>query len=320
MTKKIVFTVCCFGVCFCSAYSQKYVPPENTTLVMIGQDQANIEEYISAVGSVPAGCMFYTSIQRLEGLDAPHDAGAGIGYADYFVRAYPDMVIQLGLYMVDALDDINQGRYDEHIDMLGAWIAGTQRPVYLRIGYEFDGPHNHYDPQAYQTAFRRIVDRFKENNISNVAYVWHSYAAYSPRPVQSWYPGDAYVDWVGISYFNSTSGYTEAVIAYAKSRGKPLMLAEATPAGIGVRYGTEAVRRWFEPVFTFIKKHDVRAFCYINCDWDAMPMWKDMHWKDSRVQANPIVQDAWDDEIRKPRYIHSSASLYALLGYSKKNQ
>lgn len=46
---------------------------------------------------------------------------------------------------------------------------------YIRIGYEFDNPENHYDPENYKLAFRRIVDRFKDVNLTNVAFVWHSY-------------------------------------------------------------------------------------------------------------------------------------------------
>jgi hypothetical protein len=32
--------------------------------------------------------------------------------------------------------------------------------------------------------------------------------------------------------------------------------------------------QWFGPVLSFINRHDVRLWSYINCDWDAFPMWQ----------------------------------------------
>ena len=34
------------------------------------------------------------------------------------------------------------------------------------------------------------------------------------------------------------------------------------------------VNKWFSPVLSFINRHDVRVWSYINCDWDSFPMWQ----------------------------------------------
>ena len=53
--------------------------------------------------------------------------------------------------------------------------------VFLRIGYEFDGPHNHYDPQDYKKAYIYLADKINEEGVTNAVFVWHSYASATER-------------------------------------------------------------------------------------------------------------------------------------------
>lgn len=90
---------------------------------------------------------------------------------------------------------------DEDIRKLGDWIKSKRVPVYLRIGYEFDFTYNNYDPNLYIQTFRKIVQIFREKNVSNCAFVWQSAAYRRERSFKDWYPGDEYVDWIGSSWF-----------------------------------------------------------------------------------------------------------------------
>lgn len=299
------------------AASAKLVPPEDRVLLFIGQNRDSIDDYVEDVGKTPAGFMFYTSIQELDGLDDPADHGAGITHAAHTLENYPDAALQMGLYMVGALKGVNSGRYNKNIDRLADWIKRTNRPVYLRIGYEFDLPDNDYEPAAYAAAFRRIVNRFRKAKVENVAFVWHSYAAAFPGlTVESWYPGDNYVDWFAISYFDQSRERMQPMVTMAQERGKPLMIAEATPKGIGVRNGERAWRAWFQHLFKFIEENQVAALSYINTDWDSQPMWKGQNWGNSRVQDNPVTLQNWLTEISKPQYIHLSDTLYEDLNFN----
>ena len=51
----------------------KFVPPDGQVLFITGQGQGTNEalDYIRATGQVPAGFMFYTSVQDTSGLDKP---------------------------------------------------------------------------------------------------------------------------------------------------------------------------------------------------------------------------------------------------------
>jgi hypothetical protein len=295
-----------------------FVPPEGKVLLIIGQDKQTIDDYVKDLGRVPAGLMGYTSVQRAEGIYEEIDHGGGIQHLQYEVEKYPDTVMQVGLYMVDVLDEIIKGVYDENIEKIGNWIITSKRPVYLRIGYEFDGPHNQYDPGLYVKAYRYIVDKFNDMQIKNIAYVWHSYANHTDIPVTEWYPGDEYVDWIGLSYFNSEQSFIEGIAQLARQKNKPLMIAEAAPFGIDVRYTKEVLKKWYGPFFKFIQDNGVKAISYINCDWESLPMWKGQGWKDSRVQINPDVKQSWLSETSKNKYIKSSVKLFNILGLEKR--
>ena len=136
----------------------KFEPPEGKILLIVGQDDKTLDTFASEVGQKPGGIMMYTSIQTMEGLDSvSKDYGSGTYFTDEMLKKYPDAVLQIGLYMVDALEDTYSGKYDSNIEKLGHWSKQAQTPVFLRIGYECDGAHNHYDPAQYKKAFTYLV-------------------------------------------------------------------------------------------------------------------------------------------------------------------
>lgn len=74
-------------------------------------------------------------------------------------------------------------------------------PVFLRFGAEMNIWDNRADPAQFQQAFRMVADIF-HSQAPNAAMVW------SVNSVSSWdiemndyYPGDEYVDWVGVSLY-----------------------------------------------------------------------------------------------------------------------
>lgn len=300
----------------------RFVPPEGQVLVMIGQDTNAIDTYMASNGIAPGGVMLYTSIQNIEGLTNRVSLGGGAQYGQYLVNKYTNSVLQIGLYMVGVLENVLDGAYDDHIATLGQWMMNTHRPVYLRIGYEFDADWTDYDPAQYVEAFHYLVDHFRTQGVSNVAYVWHSYAAAARYDLMEWYPGDEYVDWVGASLFASPLSANRPhlvnVAELARTLKKPFMLAEASPHGLSATNGATSWGQWFDPVFEFIRDYDVRAFCYINCNWDASDMWQfnTLGWHDARVQQDAVVQSLWKQKMAHTNFLHGSTNLFHTLGYS----
>jgi len=309
----LVIAFCFISKAFCEP--NKFAPPAGKTLVFAGQNDDSFDDYVRTTGAAPAGCMIYTSVQEAGGLLEPSDYGAGVSSGKYLLDKYPNTAVQIGLYMVDALEGVISGQYDDNIDKIGSFIKESKRPVYLRIGYEFDGPHNHYDPGKYIAAYRHIADRLKNKGADNIAYVWHSYASFPRVNYMNWYPGDEYVDWFGISFFAQHESEMSPVISLAKQHNKPVMIAESTPSGIGTTSGAGVSERWFRRYFDFTAKYDIKAICYINCNWDDMPMFKDFKWGDCRLAGNSKIKKVWRAEMKSDKYLQSSDGLFNLLGF-----
>ncbi len=321
----------------------KFAPPDGRTLFIIGQDNDTISDYLKAIPDpIPGGVTSYTSLQRLEGLDSPADYGAGLVYLDDLAKLQSQGVIALGLYMVDYLEATVSGKADAHIDHLLSLLAAYDRPVYLRLGYEFDGSWNHYDPELYKQAWIYFRAKMQEKGITNIAMVWqsatYSEGTYLQKPIEDWYPGDEFVDWIGLSYFTQGSSNTTPLsdlIAFARMHNKPVMIAEAAPQRYATgkltysttgqtfvsRSAEDIWQEWYAPFFNFIyqNKDVIRAVAYINTNWDSQPMWgppyNNGYWGDSRVQANDFIKQRWLDEMNKDSWLKASKELFGLLGY-----
>jgi hypothetical protein len=83
------------------------------------------------------------------------------------------------------------------------FLAETELPILLRVGGEMDIWGNQAKPEEFKAAFRFIANIMRQE-APNVALVY-SVNVNSAAGVDwmTFYPGDAYVDWVGISLYTS---------------------------------------------------------------------------------------------------------------------
>jgi len=306
----------------------KFQPPEGKVLLIMGQDLGaiggfstpNNDGYVDHFEQIPAGFTTYTSLSKLEGLDSLADYGAGDVCARDILNnpKFDQTVLSIGLWLVGQLDDINTGKLDENIDKLSVWLKATNRPVYLRIGYEFNLPFNQYEPSAYKAAYKYLVEKMRDHGVDNVAYVWQSEGSGTKDEILEWYPGDEYVDWLSYSHFHNKG---EGIIELAREKSLPVMIAEATPQGSFLTEvnGGEIWNEWYAPLFEHIEKHDdvIQALCYINTNWDAQSMWHDQGWGDSRIQVNSRVKSNWLSAISENYWLFQSDSLYSLIQFKQ---
>ena len=338
----------------------KFVPPGDKKLLIIGQDndavggQVNYNNgYVDHVGQVPGGVTFYTSLPLAWGLDGYADWGAGPNHGDAFNTAtFKNTAMAIGLWFAGMDGQVVNGEMDRHIYRLAMWIKDQQRPIYLRIGYEFDNPANFYTPELFVGAFKRMVDIFRELKVNNVDFVWHSEGVHSVETMQEYYPGDDYVDWVGYSLFHCRHdiGGMNCVdpsvllergvspLEFAEIHDKPVMIAELSPDTYRVDnfhqdrsqytdeewevFYTEQSNAlwtdWYRRVFDFFYSQDrIKAISYINYDWDAHWFWTNngMFWGNSKVQDNPIIKEKWINEINNGIWLNASDDLFRTLGY-----
>lgn len=81
------------------------------------------------------------------------------------------------------------------------YLEDLNTPVFLRFAAEMDVWTVQCTPADYITAFRYVAD-LVHNNSDNIAMVWSpTYARGWMMDVHKFYPGDEYVDWIGVSLY-----------------------------------------------------------------------------------------------------------------------
>jgi len=331
----------------------KFEPKDGEVLLFVGQELdaiGGLEEYNDGYldhFETPAGFTMYTDLTPghvmfgfenvgLSGVYETHNWGDGDSNMSLQL-ADPDfehMALAIGLWLVSQDDKVANGTNDEYIDKLGEFMLSLgERPVFLRIGYEFAGPWNGYDRENYLAAYKRIKDRLDEMGVENVAYVWQSKGfGLSLEDLEAWYPGDEYVDWMGYSFFSNWS--QARMNDFARIKGKPVFIAEASPtitdttSNIGGKtletilsnpdQAQQAWHEWFTPFFDTVNENPdvVKAISYINAHWLSRPMWKEnptFQSIDARLHTSEFISRKWNEEISKDKYLKASPELFQYL-------
>ena len=103
-----------------------------------------------------------------------------------------------------------RGDYDTHFDALArTLVAAGQRDAVIRLGWEFNGDWFSWsavnDPAAFITFWRRVVTTMRAVS-SDFRFDWCPNSGPSKMDADLAYPGDAFVDYVGMSSFDAAWG------------------------------------------------------------------------------------------------------------------
>ncbi len=123
--------------------------------------------------------------------------------------------------------DFVEGRYDEALTRWALDAKKANVPLMLEFGPEVNGnwfawngiwngggtSHIYGDPtypdgpEVYRDAYRHIIELFSKLGVRNVTWVFHIDSAPAPRVWWNhsfyYYPGDEYIDWIGVSVFGA---------------------------------------------------------------------------------------------------------------------
>lgn len=272
-------------------------PPPGVVLHGGGQYPGNFESYSSYLGSSgPSIKMFYYG--DWAGLNATPPNTVNPWFSNVSqqlsVDAGPDGAFicpQIGLFLGDE-KLIASGAYDTALESLRFNLLSLSRPIFLRVGYEFNGPWNGYAPQSYVAAFRRLATVLHSDPTLNqtLALVWDGSCDTTVDPTP-FFPGDDVVDWQGVNIF--TSGSAPAAppqsclwywITDSQAGGFPLMIGESTPRGLFTNQSS-TWERWFAPFASLINQHRPGLVSYIDMDWEHTDGTRWAGWGDSRVEV-----------------------------------
>ena len=119
-----------------------------------------------------------------------------------------------------SLAAIASGSYDRYLRSYAFAVRNFGQQVILSFGHEMNGywyswGYGHTSPQLFIAAWRHVVTIFRSVGARNVIWLWtvnimHPHGNI-PSPV-SWWPGNAYVSWIGIDgYFFTPSSTFRSV-------------------------------------------------------------------------------------------------------------
>ena len=109
------------------------------------------------------------------------------------------------------LATIVAGHHDAYIDSWAQGLAAYGKPVFLNFGHEMNGDWSPWGvgvngnvARDFVAAWRYLHARFAAAGASNVRWVWVPNVIYDtvPATLAEVYPGDAYVDWLGMDGYN----------------------------------------------------------------------------------------------------------------------
>ncbi|MCL2497393.1 MAG: glycoside hydrolase family 26 protein [Symbiobacteriaceae bacterium] len=150
------------------------------------------------------------------------------------------------------------GEYDAFIRDYARKLAAIGEPVLFRLGNEMNGDWCPYsaikagkDTTVFQAFYRYIYALFRQEGADNVIWVWNPNGRSFPNFLWNhelmYYPGDSYVDIVGLTAYNTGTYYynygerwqsfaelyDDLYRGYLRLYGQPLMITEFASASMG---------------------------------------------------------------------------------------
>jgi hypothetical protein len=292
---------------------------------------------------VPAGTwhgVFLTIRNRISASDvtafetqAGKKVGAQLYYVGWYSGAWDNVAKQLSVLdpmgiktMVtweptlkngaDPLTAILSGSEDAIINDFANKSKAYGKPFFLRFAHEMNG--DWYDwggaqtgnnPARYVAAWQYVWNKFQQAGATNAIWVWcpnaDSVPAESWNALENYYPGDAYVDWVGVDFYGLKWGDNPPAAALDRvyvpyGARKPIMIGETSAADCS-KYapGTTMTKdQWTTALFDAIAARDnVRAVFWFNQNNAGEADW--------RINScpNPAAQNAYRAGIASSRYV-----------------
>ncbi len=181
---------------------------------------------------------------------------------------------------------IAEGTYDKYIRRAAHEATTYGAPLFIRLAHEMNGNWSPWGsipgntPADYIAMWRHVVTLFREEGATNVKWVWapNVKQGHSSEPFDAYYPGDDWVDFVGLDGYNwgtvggSWQSFAKVFMSSYEELNqltkKPMMITETASSESG---GNKAqwIREILQTVLT--KMPRVRALIWFDVsketDW-----------------------------------------------------
>jgi hypothetical protein len=239
---------------------------------------------------------------------------------------------------VYTMQRIIDGDFDDDLEQWAKEAKKTNIPLIIEFGTEVNGDwfpwngkwnggktsNNYGDtslpdgPERFRDAYRHIIDIFNEQGLENVTWVFHVDAQGSPE--ESWnsmaayYPGDDYIDWIGISVYGpgepgeDWETFNEILDdVYSEfstiSTKKPLAILEF---GVVDDPATGDKATWIQDALGSIKKDRyprIKAVSYWHESWEN----EDGSTSDMKIDSSPKALKAYKEGIADSYFVANAS-------------
>jgi hypothetical protein len=214
------------------------------------------------------------------------------------------------------LEAIARGRYDAYVRRAAKVAAAWGHPLLLRFAHEMNGTWYPWGsgrggntPTAFRHAWKHLVRLFRRLGADNVQWVWAPNVNNSGKfPFRRLYPGDAWVDWVGLDGFNwairgdwnsFTSIFADSYDELGRITHRPVIVTETASnqsGGDKAAWVASALEREI-PQFSA-----VRAVVWFTEPFNGV---------DARIDSSPAALRAFRRAADSPRYSLTRSELLA---------
>ena len=272
-----------------------------------------IKSYSRKTGRRPAIILYFRNLQRGRTFD-PRSLGRVARSGAVPLITWEPWRQPLGA--------IAAGRYDRYLRSEARDARRWRGPILVRFAHEMNGDWYPWgvrsEPRTYVRAWRHVVRVFRRSGARNVRWVWTPNVDYGGlRLIRRVYPGDRWVDWVGLSGF-SWGGPWEWESARAIFRNsyreivrmtdKPFLIAETAAGEVG---GDKA--KWIKQTFArdLPRMPRVRAVVWFNGreQFDKLKQW--VEWD---VDSTPASLAAFRRAVASPRYAGTARDVIEIRG------
>jgi hypothetical protein len=308
--------------------------PENGNETLPGGDQQEINDFEKILNHKIGSVVWFPTwddefptkaVQQLHNRGIiPH-----LTWELFWPLADPNNTRPTGPNGYEGFNEVLNGTYDDYIDRFARDAKAFNERVLIRFLHEFNG--NWYvwsgnkngnvngGPEKVVAVWKYVVDRFKKIGADNVKWLWVPHGPSTDLSTESWnqvsnyWPGDAYVDWIGLDGYNfypqdpwggvrplrDFDNCFRALYDSCAVLGKqPMMIAEFGTGEFQSENFDKAA--WVTDAFSKIKTDypRVKIFTWFNIN-------KELDW---RINSSPESLNAFRKAMEDPYYIGSPYS------------
>lgn len=318
----IIFTSCNSSVSLHQQRNKKIAPPESGIYVGAFPDMGSTEDSVSyarlkafenLTGQKPVWVYFSNNwYDKIKFPDKEARIIKEFGSVP-FIRLMPrSNYIENKSDPVYSLQKIIDGKFD---NALKEWATDAKKygePMLVEFGTEvngnwfpWSGAHNGKNPEKFKDAYIHIVELFRDEGVDNITWVFH--VNYDSSPNEKWntmsayYPGDDYIDWIGMSIYgaqNKDDEWTDITDVFdeayknlsAISKNKPLAIFEF---GV-VEHPKKS--EWIKKFFELIKSEKynrIKGISYWHSRWEN----EDGSYSNMRLDSSPDALKVYKESI-----------------------